>query len=184
MYDKNLFAYCDNNPVTRKDETGDVWILVGAVFGGISSAAVTALTGGKRNEIITAAIFGAASGALAVAIPGYAALIDIGLGAVEELTTSIVKRESYLEASVGITSSVGVDTVSNLISEESSLTKETMRDFTNSWRKVKKGNHPKIKKEANKIVKTTSKTIAKEAGTAFAGKTIGTFFKNIIKKLF
>ena len=25
MYDKNLYAYCDNNPITRKDSTGAIW---------------------------------------------------------------------------------------------------------------------------------------------------------------
>ena len=36
LTDKNLFAYCDNNPVTRTDGEGTIWhIVVGAVIGGI-----------------------------------------------------------------------------------------------------------------------------------------------------
>ena len=27
LSDKNLYSYCDNNPVTRYDESGDVWQL-------------------------------------------------------------------------------------------------------------------------------------------------------------
>lgn len=35
-WDKNLYAYCDNNPVLRKDTGGDLWELValGGVIGG------------------------------------------------------------------------------------------------------------------------------------------------------
>ncbi len=34
FYDKNLYAYCDNNPVMRVDSSGAVWHLaVGAVIG-------------------------------------------------------------------------------------------------------------------------------------------------------
>ena len=34
LYDKNLYAYCDNNPVVRYDMEGDFWhLLIGAVVG-------------------------------------------------------------------------------------------------------------------------------------------------------
>lgn len=36
LTDKNLFAYCDNNPVMRADYGGEFWhIAVGAVVGGL-----------------------------------------------------------------------------------------------------------------------------------------------------
>ena len=35
LYDKNLFAYCDNNPVARVDYGGEFWVQVGATFGGV-----------------------------------------------------------------------------------------------------------------------------------------------------
>ena len=35
-HDKNLFAYCDNNPVVRADNGGEFWhIIVGGVVGGL-----------------------------------------------------------------------------------------------------------------------------------------------------
>ena len=41
--EKNLYAYCDNNPITRVDGDGQCWnILVGAVIG----TAVNVITGG------------------------------------------------------------------------------------------------------------------------------------------
>ena len=72
LTDKNLFAYCDNNPVMRVDEDGEFWhILVGAVVGGLISGAVSAasqwLTSGEVNmdEVWVSAAAGAISGALA-----------------------------------------------------------------------------------------------------------------------
>ena len=49
LTDKNLFAYCDNNPVTRADNGGEFWITVGimavgAVIGAAVSAASSAIT--------------------------------------------------------------------------------------------------------------------------------------------
>ena len=36
LTDKNLFSYCDNNPVTREDDGGELWnVVVGAVVGGV-----------------------------------------------------------------------------------------------------------------------------------------------------
>ena len=43
LTDKNLYAYCDNNPVMRVDEDGEFWnILIGAGVG--------ALVGGCRRR--------------------------------------------------------------------------------------------------------------------------------------
>ncbi len=76
--DKNLFAYCDNNPVMRKDDGGDFWhIIAGAVVGAVVSAVSTAVEAiiedgfdalkSKETweDIGISAAFGAAGGALA-----------------------------------------------------------------------------------------------------------------------
>ena len=34
LYDKNLYAYCDNNPIVRKDESGALWITTFVVTAG------------------------------------------------------------------------------------------------------------------------------------------------------
>ena len=48
-WDKNLYAYCDNNPVNRKDGEGEIWhaILIGATIG-----AVTGLAGQLLSDCI------------------------------------------------------------------------------------------------------------------------------------
>ena len=44
LTDKNLYSYCDNNPVMRKDDGGEFWhILVGAVVGAIVSGVAKAV---------------------------------------------------------------------------------------------------------------------------------------------
>jgi len=61
-----MFAYCGNNPVSRKDDNGEGWLsaLVGAVVGGVIGGISAAVTGGKVVDIIIGAASGAASGAI------------------------------------------------------------------------------------------------------------------------
>ena len=32
-FDKNLYTYCDNNPIGRKDKDGDLWEIIAIGFG-------------------------------------------------------------------------------------------------------------------------------------------------------
>ena len=42
LTDKNLYAYCDNNPIMREDGDGEFWhILAGALIGGIINATIS-----------------------------------------------------------------------------------------------------------------------------------------------
>ena len=186
LTDKNLFAYCDNNPVMRADHGGDFWhIVVGGVIGSVASFAATLLTGGSLSEAGVSALVGAASGALTAALPSAGFLIDVGAGVVEEMATNAMKGNSVSKESVIDNAvSVGVDSLSNLSSNGSRLTKETMQEFTEAIPKTLKGNHPKVKAPAQKIVRRTTKVIAKESGETIAGKTIGSVFKNILKFIF
>ena len=58
LYDKNLYAYCDNNPVIRVDSSGAVWHLaVGAVVGVatqfIADVGIGLATGSSFGEVIS-----------------------------------------------------------------------------------------------------------------------------------
>ena len=45
LTDKNLYAYCDNNPVMRVDSDGEFWhIVVGAVSGALVGGLVKVIT--------------------------------------------------------------------------------------------------------------------------------------------
>ena len=64
-WDKNLFAYCDNNPVSRRDAGGEFWhLVIGAVIGGVINGGITAINGGSVTDIAISAAAGALSGAL------------------------------------------------------------------------------------------------------------------------
>lgn len=78
LYDKNLYAYCDNNPVMRKDSGGEFWTIAsGALIGAVISAGIEfgmqVASGGKIDifNIGLAALGGAAGGALAASSFGY-----------------------------------------------------------------------------------------------------------------
>ena len=40
LTDKNLYAYCDNNPIMRRDDGGEFWDVIGEFFYNIGSAKV------------------------------------------------------------------------------------------------------------------------------------------------
>ena len=80
-WDKNLFAYCDNNPVTRADDDGGFWhIVAGGLIGGIISGVtkiVTNVAEGKEwNENLAASVLaGGTSGILAATSAGLSAIV-------------------------------------------------------------------------------------------------------------
>ena len=43
LTDKNLYAYCDNNPIIRKDDNGNMWIYA-AIGGGVVGGVISALS--------------------------------------------------------------------------------------------------------------------------------------------
>ena len=95
LCDKNLYAYCDNNPIIRKDAGGEFWTIVsGAVMGAAISAgvelALQIVTTGKVDliNIGLAALGGAAGGALAATSFGWTGQI-IGNAAISAVTEGI-----------------------------------------------------------------------------------------------
>lgn len=50
LTDKNLYAYCDNNPVMRKDEGGEFWLAVARVAFNVATTVV--------NDLISAKVTG------------------------------------------------------------------------------------------------------------------------------
>ena len=92
--DKNLFTYCDNNPIIRIDNGGNLWMIIGtlagAAIGGIAGAAISYAITGRVSWWAVAG--GAASGAL------------IGLGA-GYLAGKAVMASSWAQVAAGGTSS-------------------------------------------------------------------------------
>ena len=57
LTDKNLYAYCDNNPVMRVDECGEFWnYVIGGIVGGISGAVLAVSSYRNDGEIDWASV--------------------------------------------------------------------------------------------------------------------------------
>jgi len=88
LTDKNLYAYCDNNPVCRFDDTGAIWnwvIGAGLVGQVISDVVTSALTGEiiiSNWQTYTGAIVGGAVGGIVLATTGNIADANAVTGAV------------------------------------------------------------------------------------------------------
>ena len=115
LSDKNLYAYCDNDPINRLDEDGDIWhIVVGGIVGGFISGIVKVSSniaqGKKATEGLGIALLaGAASGALAatgVGLIGIAAgntVISMAESAVNQYSNSgsVNIGETLFDGAVG-----------------------------------------------------------------------------------
>ena len=101
----NMFAYCANNPISRKDAFGELWeVVVGAAIGGAIAgsiiSAVSHLVGcgisgsevtisGVLAATVTGAVTGAV-GAVGGAIGGTTAILaSAGVGVISGVTTAI-----------------------------------------------------------------------------------------------
>ncbi len=134
LTDKNLFAYCDNNPVTRADQGGDFWhivagVAIGGLIGGISSIVGQAVSGQKINwaEVGVSAASGALTGAITAACPGMGAvatgIVHGVVGAGTHVATELVNGRTPTVAGTlasGVTSGVlagGTKAVGNLVNK-------------------------------------------------------------------
>ena len=122
-WDKNLFAYCDNNPVSRKDDGGQLWNfviggIVGAVVGGASAALSSYKTTGSVD--IVAVTLGAATGAVGGVLGASGihwaiqSLASAGISAVNSIGNAMVAgqeitaRDVIIDAAIGgISSAIG-----------------------------------------------------------------------------
>lgn len=106
-WDKNLFAYCDNNPVTRKDDGGQCWhLLVGAAVGlfsqYVSDVTLNLMSGQSFADALkpksTWADYGAAALSGALAASGVGAVWSVAgnaaIGGFQYLANCDIKSES------------------------------------------------------------------------------------------
>ena len=118
LTDKNYFAYCDNNPVSRSDDGGDLWQfavaagVIGAVVGGVSQMATNVLTHQSLGEGVAGAIIGGAVyGAVAMATNSVKAASIAG-GAAEAATNEVV---SYITKEKKLTKRNVLNSVGNVL---------------------------------------------------------------------
>ena len=77
--EKNLYAYCDDNPITRVDGDGQCWdIVVGAIIGGVISAGYTAWCSYQRGDSLLKTVLNASTAFLATVfisnVTGFASI--------------------------------------------------------------------------------------------------------------
>ena len=90
-WDKNLFAYCDGNPVNRADDGGEFWhFIVGAAVGGLISGISTAISGGSLTDVLINTATGMASGALAAS--GAGLITSMALSGAISATNSVASQ--------------------------------------------------------------------------------------------
>ena len=111
LTDKNLYNYCDNNPVNRKDSDGEFWhIAVGAAIGAATSALIEIgrqlYCDGKVTDwgsVAQNAISGAVTGGLAASGAGLAVqvLANAGSGAIST-ALSVDKNKSWKDKCIEV----------------------------------------------------------------------------------
>jgi hypothetical protein len=102
LTDKNLYAYCDNNPISRVDDDGQLWIIKMAI--GVAkqwaSDIIGNISSGKKGLDIlkpTSSIGTYASSAFCELIPGGGALKSLVRSTIDEgfnIAEQIIKGEN------------------------------------------------------------------------------------------
>ena len=103
LYNKNLYAYCDNNPVIREDIQGyfPIPCIVGAVVGAVVSGFSYVLSSGGEIdgvELAKSCLVGAVSGALAPLDPlkGKVQWVVAGAALINGINTAINTEGGFL----------------------------------------------------------------------------------------
>ena len=193
LTDKNLFAYCDNNPITRMDADGEFWNIVigaavGAVVGAVASA-VTQLIGNSASwktgefwaHVGVAAGVGAVSGGLAASGVGLGGQIAVNaaLGAAGAIAdTGIDDNGETSEAAYVMAAIEGATRggISGMIGGKGSASKHV----TNSFKRfVKNGNWSYYYSQ----VRTQAIRDGKKAIPSIFKATIPSITKPIIKSI-
>lgn len=78
-----MYLYCDNNPITRRDDTGDLWgVAVGAFVIGAATSLVNQIIFGDKNDTVASIAVGAITAGVTTAMGvmgGGAASTAVGM---------------------------------------------------------------------------------------------------------
>ena len=206
LTDKNYFAYCDNNPITRTDGKGTIWhIVVGAVIGGalnsiddVVNVVNTYKSGGSDEEKTKAWVHlglsfasGAVSGGLAMSGVGPAASISInavvslGDEGIDQLIDKEFNAKNLIVA--GIEGALGgIDTGGSVARSARKAGLETVRKTSTTARNVfkNKGFKSAAKAYARKASKQAARYVknTKPSSIQLLKNAIGTLATYLAKK--
>ena len=150
LIDKNLYAYCDNNPVMREDKGGQFWnIIAGAVIGGVLELAGQLLSGKSLSKVNWAKVgVSAVSGGLTAAVGPVAGCLisgatDVAMDALDGNINSVADAaKSFAWGTAKAAISYGVGTAVGKATK--SLTK------VEKVGKIGDGGYPGVKYSYNK----------------------------------
>ena len=182
-YDKNLFAYCDNNPVSRADSSGEIWhIAAGAVIGGGFELANQLLSGKSLSELNWAKIgIATASGGLTAALGPLSGafvsgLTNVALDAIDGKCGATLMRSFASGAAISLIGS-GIGKATEKIGGKIAV--KQLSKLSKSKVKSKITNlYPSISGKERNAVKNISYLTRnyKDVGSRLLGKTIPTVF--------
>ena len=103
LAETNLFAYCDNNPINRADQSGNIWHIVvgafvGGLIGGVMQAASNLIQGKSVTDgLVSSVLSGAASGALAATGAGLIAVIagNAAISMAENAINQVIENKGF-----------------------------------------------------------------------------------------
>ena len=168
VVDKNLYAYCDGNPVMRKDKEGDYWhIIAGAVIGAAFEAASQLAENGKITNVGSIAA-AAGTGALTAAVPPVVAPLVSGLMAYIGERTSGSKPTEALK-------SAGVSAALTLVCGGAIKPKSVINSF--KTKTVKSAFKSFVSKSSKWQVRIDKKTRWKNALSSYFNSKFGFFYK-------
>lgn len=174
LTDKNLYAYCDNNPITRADGDGEYWhIIAGAVIGGVISGVSAILTqyiglenGEELNwgQVIASTILGMTAGALAASGAPAPVVVAFNavVGGIESVYSDLMDNKSTNEVITNALISAGTSVLFSFIGGPSDpLTDMYFASAKASKQILAGGIAPTLKKEALKTIKTYYKSLGR-----------------------
>ena len=117
-WDKNLFAYCDNDPVSRKDDGGDLWDFVIGAAVGVATTFISSKLEGKDASVTDYLVAGLCGGLGGLNV-GRTASAIIGavtgfVGSIYDNTTS-GKKVSFGELILDATLAAGFGALNSVL---------------------------------------------------------------------
>ena len=208
-WDKNLFAYCDNNPVVRVDGEGQFWHIVisGIINAGVNAALETAtqvkaIRQGELNQldgvaILITACAGAISGIVSATGLGFGFVIGANsiVGAAESVAMDVHTNSTTTNYSAGqiiarATVNAGTSALTTFVSGPSNGT-----TMTKSYKEAKvgathlrtKGTTPtknrmskqQLQRYKNKIYRYTGSEVKGSVASASAGKVVVSWLQKL-----
>ena len=182
LTDKNLYAYCDNNPVMRVDDGGEFWVTIGIMaIGGLIGSAISTVSSIVTQQALTgtvnwksvgvAAVSGFVSGAIAASPLGVVGQQVAGgiIGGVSYAADCYVNdREMKLDEAV---ISVGMGVVSGRIGDHSANKKMVLTNTSKSAkqtfvRESRRANQQYAQKVISATISSRNNTFASVAWTS------------------